>query len=135
VWYHYPEHRFGQMVVHALMRSLGVSAHVNIRAITDDELQTALSERWAEYSQRERFIARGPYWDTETQDGRRFTNGLPRDPARIAPFLKTLTEAWEKHPDAPLGALLAAAAGSWRLVGIEDGQLRRQLEDLGAQLW
>lgn len=85
----------------------------------------------------------GPYWNTETETGRTFLNGLPRDPGRIPSFLSALERAWNLNSDLSLGELLDCvldAGGvaenefSSRLLLIEDGQMLRLLKAGGEEI-
>jgi hypothetical protein len=105
-----------------------LSADDLVAPVTDDQVRVALTERWAWQSQRKSFVAPPPYWDTESHTGRNFMNGLPRDPARITPFLDALKEAWDRHPDLSLCGLIAPEAPSLgSLALIEDGRFRQGL--------
>jgi hypothetical protein len=134
IWRHDPEYRFGQMLMQSLHASLDLlPVGAPIAGIADGQVRAALSERWAWESSRKSAIAPPPYWDTETHTGRTFMNGLPRDPGRITPFLETLAQAWERHPDLSLCALIGPTVETLGgLGGIEDGQLRRRLARLAA---
>jgi hypothetical protein len=81
----------------------------------------------------------GPYWDTESRRGQTFTDGLTRDPARIPRVLDALSRAWDRHPSTGLGELIEIVLDRGgvdeneyrsRLLLIEDGHLRRLLDDV-----
>jgi hypothetical protein len=130
LWRLNPEHRFGQAVIQALGVAFGAPADVDLSVYDDAQMQIAFKKRSGDYAGREPRLLDGPFWDTETATGRNFMNGLPRDPARIKPFLTTLSRAWDQHPDLMLGALIAKAAAGSRVGQIEDGLLRRNFERL-----
>ena len=129
LWRHDPERRFGQMLMQALTSSLDLlAAGSSIASTSDSQLRLAIDERWAEESKRNYRVVPGPYWDTESKWQRSFLNGLPRDPARIEPFVGALIQVSERHVDLQLCDLISRAVeGAQGLWVIEDGELRRAL--------
>jgi len=135
LWHGWSDLRFGQMLREAAgepaIRCPGDLADEAIRQGTTRALRTNPGNA----------PPPGPYWDTEARRGSTFAHGRPRDPARIARVLASLARAWDAHPSLTLGQLveLALERGGVseneyrsRLLLIEDGTLRRLLEQLAS---
>ncbi len=135
LWERVSDFRFGQML------RVAVDAAVpNLRQLTDEAIAHGVPNALERVPDNP--PAPGPYWDTETRDGRNFISGLPRDPARIQPLIEALGRAWAAHPSASLAALLEAAldrAGvpenefETRWLLIEDAAMTRALGALASE--
>ena len=133
LWQRHSDLRFGQM----LREAVGDPAIRHLGELDDTAITVGVARLLLEKPGRE--PPPGPYWDTEARGNRTFLEGLPRDPARIPPLIKTLSRAWEVHSSVSLGRLVELALEAdgvtgddyrSRLLAIEDGTLRRRLDQV-----
>ena len=130
LWQRLTDFRFGQTLRAAVSDPVKDPSSLPDAALTE-ALPHALNKV------PDRAPPKGPYWDTETKDGRSFLNGLPRDPTRIPRVLEALATAWVAYPNLELGQLIEFALDrasipenqfGTRWLLIEDATLRRALE-------